>query len=411
LATEVERPEGERFRTGPVVTIGAAHAVHDTFTAFLPPLLPALIEKLLLSKTEAGLLTVFLQAPSLAQPVIGHIADRRGLRMAVVLAPAVSGAAMSLLGMAPGYWALGLLLAVAGVSSACLHSVAPVVAGRLAGPSLGRAMGLWMVGGETGRALGPIVVVTAVAAFTLEGTAVLMLVGFAASAVLFVRLRDVPVLPSGGTPAMEWRPALRRMRPVLMPLVAVLVARAFPVATFGIFLPTLLTEEGSSLWFAGASLSVLEIAGVVGALAGGWLSDRLGRRAVMAAGLLLTPVFGLAFLAFDGWVRYPLLLGLGFILFSFGPAIMALVQESFPESRALANGVYMSISFMIRSAAVVAVGAIGDLVGLRPAFIVGAAIMLLGVPFVFALPKSRGRRGGSVTAANDVLCDRRKTNG
>ena len=55
-------PRSSRFKTGLVATVAAGHAVHDTFTAFLPPLLPAFIAKFGLSITGAGFLTVFLQA-------------------------------------------------------------------------------------------------------------------------------------------------------------------------------------------------------------------------------------------------------------------------------------------------------------------------------------------------------------
>jgi FSR family fosmidomycin resistance protein-like MFS transporter len=380
--------DGDRFHTGPVVAIATTHAVHDTFTAFLPPLLPALIDKFLLTKTEAGLLSVFLQAPSVLQPFIGHLADRFDLRILVVLAPSISAAGMSLLGVAPGYWALASLLLVAGVSSAGLHSIGPVLAGTVAGPRLGRAMGLWMVGGETGRTLGPIIIVTAVAAFTLEGTPVLMAAGIAASAVLLVRLwgMTAPRRP-GVVPARRpWRRALRRMLPVLKPLIAVVVARSFAVAAFAVFLPTYLTGEGASLWLAGASLSVLELAGAAGALAGGWLSDHLGRRRVIATGLSFTFAFALSFLVTGGWLRYLVLAALGLALFSFGPVIMALVQEQFPENRALANGIYLSIAFVIRSAAIVAVGAIGDAVGLGWAFAVATGLIVVGIPVVFLLP-------------------------
>jgi FSR family fosmidomycin resistance protein-like MFS transporter len=65
---------------------------------------------------------------------------------------------------------------------------------------------------------------------------------------------------------------------------------------------------------------------------------------------------------------------------------MALVQESFPESRALANGVYMALSFGIRAGVVVVVGRIGDLWGLQMAFLISAVIPLLGLPFLRMLP-------------------------
>jgi FSR family fosmidomycin resistance protein-like MFS transporter len=379
--------EAERFQTDRVLTIASGHAVHDTYTAFLPPLLPAFIANLSLSTTEAGLLTVFIQAPSLLQPFIGHLADRLSLRYFVILAPAATGVMMSLLGVAPGYAVLALLLTVAGVSSASLHSVAPVMAGRLSGQSLGRGMGFWMVGGELGRTLGPIVIVSVIQLLTLKGTPWLMIAGLLASVILYVRLKDVPGRPPNAGQGLPWREALRGMGPLLVPLVGIIVVRSFMITALTTYLPTFLSKEGADLWFAGASLSVLEAAGVAGALLGGSVSDRLGRRRVLLISLLTTTLFMLVFLELNGWARFPALLILGLTALSITPVVMALVQESFPDNRALANGVYMALSFTIRSGAVVIVGVLGDLFGLRLAFTVSAIIPLLGVPFIFLLPR------------------------
>lgn len=256
--TTVQAAEAERFQTDGVLTISAGHAVHDTYTAFLAPLLPAFIANLALSKTEAGLLTVFMQGPSLLQPFIGHLADRVNLRYFVILAPTVTAAMMSMLGLAPGYGVLALLLMVAGLSSASLHAVAPVIAGNLSGRSLGRGMGFWMVGGELGRTLGPIVIVSAVRLLTLQGTPWLMVGGFLASALLYVRLKDVPMRPTNAGQGLPWRQALRSMGPLLLPLAGIIVARSFMVRSLTTYLPTFLSEEGADLWFAGVSLSLLE---------------------------------------------------------------------------------------------------------------------------------------------------------
>jgi FSR family fosmidomycin resistance protein-like MFS transporter len=378
-----------RFQTGRVLTIGIAHAMHDTYTAFLAPLLPAFITALLLSKTEAGLLTVFLTAPSLLQPFIGHLADRVTLRYFVILAPCVTAVAMSFLGTATSYGLLALLLLVAGFSSASIHAVGPVMAGRLSGRSLGRGMGVWMVGGELGRALGPIVIVTAVALLTLEATPWLMIGGLVASAVLYVRLKDVPGRSPDAGQGLPWRRALRAMGPVLGPLTGLIIARAFILSALTTYLPIFLSEEGASLWFAGASLSVLEAAGVVGALLGGSLSDWLGRRWVLFVSTVATPLLMFLFLMVEGWLRFPLLVLMGFTVLSVTPVIMAVVQENFPENRALANGVYMALGFSLRSGAIVAMGALGDLFGLRLTFTISAAIGLLGLPFILLLPRKR----------------------
>ncbi len=386
--TQAQLAEAEQFQTDRVLTISAGHAVHDTYTGFLPPLLPALIENLSLTKTEGGLLTVFNQAPSLLQPLIGHLADRVSLRYLVILTPAVTATAMSLLGVAPRYAMLALLLMLTGLSSAVLHAVAPVIAGRLSGKNLGRGMGIWMVGGELGRTLGPL----AIAAYfklrpdTLADTPWLMIAGWLTSLVLFFRLRDVEGRPSNAGNGLPWRQALRVMGPLLVPLTGIIVARGFMSSALTTYLPTFLVEEGSELWLAGISLSVLEAAGVVGALLGGSLSDRLGRRAILLISLLVTPIVMLVFLVAEGWLRFPLLLIMGLTALSVTPVIMALVQESFPENRALANGVYMALSFLTRSGVVVIVGMMGDLWGMRTSFLVCALTILLGLPFLLFLP-------------------------
>ena len=262
-------PANHKFETNRVLTISAGHAVHDTFTTFLPPLLPSFIERWALSKTEAGALALFLQAPSLLQPLIGHLADRINLRYVVILAPAMSAVMMSLLGIAPVYGVMALLLLLAGLSSAGFHSTAPVMAGTLSGTSLGRGMGIWMLGGELGRTLGPIVAVTAVHLISLEELPVLIVLGLLTSAVLFYQLKDIPIRPPNTKPSLSWRLALRKMKPVFLPLTGVIILRAFVLSSLMTFLPTYLTEKGASLWSAGAALSIYEVAGVAGALAGG----------------------------------------------------------------------------------------------------------------------------------------------
>jgi len=369
-----------------VLTVAAAHWLHDTYTAFLAPLLPVFITNLSLSMTEAGLLTVFIQGPSLLQPIVGHLADRVSLRYLVILAPAVTATMMSLLAMTRSYAILALFLMVTGISSAGFHAVGPVMAGNLSGRRLGQGMSLWMVGGELGRTLGPIVIVSTIALLGTRGTPWLMTIGLLGSAILYVRLRNVSARSPNAGQELPWRQALRGMAPLMMPLVGIIVARSFMTSALTTYLPIFLSEEGADLWVAGISLSALQAAGVVGALVGGSLSDRLGRRLILLVSMLTTPLLMFVFLSVSGAAQLLILLVLGFTALSITPVIMALVQESFPENRALANGVYMALSFVLRSVVVVALGAMGDAFGLRLAFTVSAIMPLLGLPLVFLLP-------------------------
>jgi FSR family fosmidomycin resistance protein-like MFS transporter len=229
-------------------------------------------------------------------------------------------------------------------------------------------------------------VVTSLRFLNLSGLSFLSAGGLIFSFLLFLRLRDEQFRPGPEHPPLEWRKALKGMRAVMLPVAGLIFVRSFMMAALTVYLPTFLTEEGANLWLAGASLSILQGAGVAGAFLGGSLSDRLGRRVVLLASTLLVPLLMLVFLGWGGWIRFPLLIFLGFSLISMTPVIMALVQEQFPENRALANGLYMCLSFVIRSVVIILVGLLGDSLGLRRAFFIGALIMLSGIPLIILLP-------------------------
>src|SRR5512139_2180405 len=97
----LEEKREEAFHLPEVVTIAAAHGAHDTYFSYLPTILPLLIQNLALNTTQAGLLTACSQIPSLLQPVIGHLADHKNLKLLVILAPALSGIFLTLVGVAP----------------------------------------------------------------------------------------------------------------------------------------------------------------------------------------------------------------------------------------------------------------------------------------------------------------------
>ena len=380
-------PAAERFETAGVVTVSAAHFVHDTYTAFLAPLLPVLIANLSLTKTAAGLLAIFYQFPSLLQPLVGHLGDRVNLKILVITAPTVAAGLMTLLGVTPTYALLALLLVVAGLNSAGLHSIGPVMVGTLSGRWLGRGMSFWMVGGELARTLGPLLLVSAVALLTPRGLPWLIFGGAAASLVLYLRLRRAPDYRPPAASRQAWGSAIQSIRPLVIILTGLIFTRGLLFASVTTFLPTYMTESGAGLWLAGASLSVMEAAGVVGALFGGVISDRLGRRRVMVSMSLAAPLAVLLFINVRGWLQFPALLLVGLTLLSTGPVILALVQEQARGSRALANGIYMALNFALTSLSTLLVGILGDHFGLHTAFTISAGVMLAGMLFVLRLPE------------------------
>jgi FSR family fosmidomycin resistance protein-like MFS transporter len=231
------------------------------------------------------------------------------------------------------------------------------------------------------------VIVAAISLVGLAGTPWLMVGGFAASGLLLVRLRHVSsVSGAAATQSQPWREALAALRPVAFPVIGIIVVRSFVAGALSTYLPVFLKSEGSNLWFAGAALSIFEAAGMVGSLTAGTLSDRIGRRKVLAASMALSAPLTGAFVLMQGAVRVPLLVGMGLTAMAIMPVMMALLSERYPENRALVNGIYLGLSFLANSAATLLVGALADAFSLRVAFIISTIVPLIGLPFVACLP-------------------------
>lgn len=383
LRADASSPPPAEFQTERVMTVVGGHFTHDTYSAFLAPLLPYLQEKLSLSYGLLGGLAVFLQLPSLLNPFIGLLADKVSLRYFVIFAPAVTATFMSLIGLAPSYLTLVFILLAAGVSIACFHAPAPAIIAETSGARVGTGMSLFMAGGELGRTVAPVVAVAAVDLFSLEGIWRLAFVGWAVSAILFFRLRDLRARPAVQG-LLPWAKA-RRVFPLLAWL---LIGRGLLVGAVTTFLPTFMHDVlGSSLFLAAASLTILEAAGVVGALLAGTLSDRWGRRSVLFILLAVAPLLLFAFLAAPAWSLTPLLLALGFFALAPSPVLLAFVQDEFPDNRALANGTFLALNFLVLGLGVWAVGSVADGFGLRSAFWWSGAAALLSLPAVFLLPR------------------------
>ena len=210
--------DNKEFKTQGVVTVSIAHAVHDTYTGFFPALLPLLIDRFSMNNTAAGILSIFMRFPSLLQPIIGRLADRKNLRIFIIIAPAITGSAMSLLTISPNYGFLVFLLVLAGISTSFLHALGPVIGSKFSGDQLGKGMSIWMVGGELGRALGPLVTVTALGYLTMEKFPWVMMAGLFTSVMLYFKFKDITTESQTEQVSIPWKEDLPKIKNVLLPL-------------------------------------------------------------------------------------------------------------------------------------------------------------------------------------------------
>ena len=371
------------FHASDVTAIATSHFIHDVYTGFVPPLLPLIIEKLSLSLTMAGSLNAILQFPGLLNPLIGYLGTSNSLRYFVIFAPAVTATLLSAIGLAPSYLSLALIFFAAGISTAAFHAPAPAIAAQLSGKKVGLGMSLFMAGGELARTVAPLLGIWAISIWTLSGFFRIVVLGWAASIVLFWRLRKLPV---HAAPRSDLRELVPSLRTLFLPLLIYILFRNLMTDALSVYLPTFLKFQGFSLWNAGVSYSILELAAVAGALLTGTLSDHFGRRTIMCIGTALSIVFLLLFLNLHDRWSIPILLCLGFTAFSTTPVIMAMVQDQLPNHRAVGNGIYMTINFLTRPLTILTIGVIGDTFGLRPAYYFSALFSLLALPVIFMLP-------------------------
>ncbi|MEX1325474.1 MAG: MFS transporter [Desulfobacterales bacterium] len=384
-----EKPDdrNKHFHTGKIMALSIGHFIHDVYSSFLSPLLPLLIEKLSLTLTQAGFLSTIMQLPALLNPYIGVLADRISVRYFVILAPAMTAVPMSLIGVAPSYSILLLLLFITGISVSIFHVPAPVMVAHLSASRKGRGMSFFMTGGELARTIGPLVAVAGVSLLGLEGFYPVMIFGLTSTFWLYLKLRDVPVGDVHTKRNLSALQTWRKLRYVLWPLTLILFSRGFMHAAMTAFLPTYINQETGNLWLAGIALTLFEVAGVAGVLTAGSMSDLFGRRKTLLVSLIGAPLCLFVFTLSGGWFRIAALLVTGFTLLSTTPVMLALVQEHGRHSPAAANGLFMMISFIARSAVVVVVGFIADRIGLQATYLISAAMGLVGIPFIFRLPK------------------------
>jgi FSR family fosmidomycin resistance protein-like MFS transporter len=368
----------EGFQRGRVVTISVAHFVHDCYTSFLAPALPLIIEKLGMSYGMTGLLAVIQRIPSLFNPFIGIIAERPVMRYMIIFSPALTALTMSLIGVAPGYIFLAVVLFFSGLSSTLWHIPTPVMVRAFSGSRTGKGMSFYMMGGELARTAGPMIILGVISLWGIEGTWKMMPLGFVASFVLYLNFRSANFKPStSARKHMEgsyWRIFLR-FSPAFVLTGGYTFFQAGLKSSVTYFLPTFLTSMGNSLHYSEIALAVIQLSGAFGALFAGTISDKLGRKRMLFIISLVTPLLTLLFLNLDGLWIFPVLIPLGFFLFAPTSVMLAIVQELDTDKKAFVNSIYMTLNFFISVIIYPVVGAVVDRIGFLPTF---RAIAFLG---------------------------------
>ncbi len=377
------------FQTANVLSLSVAHFFHDVYTAFLAPILPLLIDKLGINLFQSGVLSVFQRIPTLFNPLIGILAERAKARYFIIITPAITAISMSLIGVAPHFTILAILMFVSGFSSAFFHVPGPVMIRKVSGDRPGLGMSFFMVGGELARTAGPIAILAAVSLWGLEGTWRLMPVGILASIILFYRLKDIEIRRdfSKSQSRTNYFVIFRKMAPMFFHLSGFTFMFGAIKSSLTLFLPTYLDIQGFSIWFAGASLSILNAAGVAGTLVAGPLGDRFGNRRMMRVIAVVTPLLMMGLTQVNAYWGIPILLILGAFLFAPNPILLTVVNNTHTEHKTFINGLYFTVNFLLNAVMVMVIGWMADRIGLELSYQLSVIGGILAIPFIWTMRK------------------------
>ena len=193
-----------------MATLSGGHLAVDFASGSVPALLPFFVLEFDLSYTAtAVLMLAVLASSSFVQPLFGLWSDRRGAIWLLPAGVALSGAATGLAAVAPSYGLIVVLVFLAGIGIAAYHPEGAKFAAYASGRKRASGMSLFNIGGNTGYALGPIVVTPLVLWLGLEGGLVAMLPILVAA--LFL-LRLLPTLAPLAPSRPDARHGARRRR-------------------------------------------------------------------------------------------------------------------------------------------------------------------------------------------------------
>jgi MFS transporter, FSR family, fosmidomycin resistance protein len=372
-----------------------AHALHDGLTDTLYLLLPILQTEFALTYAAIGVLrALYAGAMAGLQVPAAKLAQRVGGPRMLAAGTAVAGAAYLALGASSTFAILVVALILGGFGSSVQHPIASsLVAAAYQGPRSRGALGTYNFAGDLGKMAVPAITAGLIAVLSWRWAAgavgIIALLG--AGAILLAPW-SVPAAGDRRTDApASHSKTHKRANPPRSGFPLLLVIGVIDSATrmgFLTFLPFLLRAKGAGLPEIGVALTLVFAGGAAGKLVCGFVGARLGvlttvliTEGATAAGILaLLPVplgAALALLPIIGLA----LNGTSSVLYGTVPELVT------AERRESAFGVFYTGTIGAGALAPALYGLLSDAIGLTPAMLLVAVVVLLTLPLAWQLTR------------------------
>jgi FSR family fosmidomycin resistance protein-like MFS transporter len=396
-----EKSEGIRpgadFRV--ILALSLVHFIGDFYVAFVNPLLPTFIDKFSLSLTQVGLITGMSRLLAfVVQPSVGYLADHYRTRFFVLGGPLLAIIFISLVGVAPTFPILLILVLLGSIGSSMYHPQAAGMVSTFSGPHLGFSMSIFNMGGTLAFGLGPLLITYLVGHLGLSASPLAIFIGLL---VMIYAFKVVPCPEQEGLKNLGLVGSIKEVLGEVWKPIALIwiisVLRSFVSQTFGTFLPVLCAREGFPLFSIGAIVSLYSIAGAISGLIAGHLSDRIGYKPIFYVSSLLGTVSLLLLLVLPGnWVLVNAFLS-GFFIMAVLPLTVTMGQELAPKGKSIVSSLMMGLAFGMGGMMTPLAGHFADLFSIRSVLAVVAFFPVLMIPLIYHLPETKRIRSCSVT--------------
>jgi len=366
----------------PLLLLFIGHIWVDASQGILPVALVKLKEIFALSYFQVGMVMMVLNvASSVIQPIFGYISDRLRTGWFVPVGVLWTAVAMGLLGWAPHYSVVVLLVGLAGLGTAAFHPRGMMATSLVSGTRKGFGTAVFATGGNVGFALGPAVGSFLILGFGINGTIGLVIPGVLLALAFLLwpsdfLKREVPARKKSGSGdgeqpfSVPWIP--------LIAVCLIVTLRAWVYMSFITYLPMFLETQGMRLEKGSLTLTLFLACGAAAGLYGGHLSDRIGRIKVIVGSMLLYPILGSLMIVSKGIWLWVLAGAAGAALLSSFSVTIVLAQELLPRHLGLASGLILGLGFGTGGVGTALSGWLADGMGLYTTMWILALVPITG---------------------------------
>lgn len=370
--------------------LAAGHFVIDASVGAVSVMLPVFTAAYALSDLAASMiLAVVLLASSAIQPLFGVLADRRASPAFLWAGVLAAAGGLALSGLAGSYAGILACLTVSGLGVAAFHPEAARVANRMSADRPATGLAWFMVGGNAGFAVGPLIAALAIPWLGARATLTFVVPGLAVGALLHHRRRRLAIVVATRSHATQ-RPDRASLSSITL-LLAATVMRTWTQFCLLALVPLMLVDDrGLSERNAGFAIVAFSGAGAVGTIAGAAVANRVGGRRMLVWSMpVVTPLL-ILFLVSGGWISMLPLAAAGFVLMASFSVTVAMGQELLPGRIALAAGVMIGFGAAGSAPPGLALfGAIADSAGRDSALWAIACLPLVGAALAALMPERR----------------------